>query len=137
MPKKLSDYNLSSLRLGLYGAAPMAPVLGKECKERLGIDLIQAYGMMEMGPAVTFLLKDEQLTKAGSAGRICLNHEVRVVRSREDGPSDPDDVLPPGEVGEIIMRGPGMIVGYYNREKAATRAMYKKMASFRRFKLYG
>ncbi|REK55154.1 MAG: long-chain fatty acid--CoA ligase [Geobacillus sp.] len=125
LQEKLSDYDLSSLRLGLYGAAPMAPVLVKECKERLGIDLIQAYGMTEMGPAVTFLLEEEQLTKAGSAGRACLNHEVRVVKPREDGPSDPDDELPPGEVGEVIMRGPCMMAGYYNREEATAKAMYK------------
>lgn len=125
LQENVSDYDLSSLRLGLYGAAPMAPVLVKECQERLGIQLIQAYGMTEMGPAVTFLLEDEQLTKAGSAGRACLNHEIRVVRPQEDGPSDPDEVLPPGEVGEIIMRGPCMMVGYYNREEATAKAMYK------------
>jgi long-chain acyl-CoA synthetase len=125
LQENVSDYDLSSLRLGLYGAAPMAPVLVKECQERLGIQLIQAYGMTEMGPAVAFLLEDEQLTKAGSAGRACLNHEIRVVRPREDGPSDPDEVLPPGEVGEIIMRGPCMMVGYYNREEATAKAMYK------------
>ncbi|GAC89845.1 long-chain-fatty-acid--CoA ligase [Anoxybacillus flavithermus NBRC 109594] len=125
LQEKLSDYDLSSLRIGLYGAAPMAPVLVKECKERLGIDLIQAYGMTEMGPAVTFLYEDEQLTKAGSAGRACLNHEIRIVKPREDGPSDPDDILPPGQVGEIIVKGPCMMVGYYNREDATEKAMYK------------
>jgi long-chain acyl-CoA synthetase len=125
LQEQLDKYDLSSLRVGLYGAAPMAPVLVKECKERLGIDLIQAYGMTEMGPAVTFLLEDEQLTKAGSAGRACLNHEIRIVRTREDGPSDPDDVLPPGEVGEILVKGPCMMVGYYNREEATAKAMYK------------
>jgi long-chain acyl-CoA synthetase len=125
LQEQLDKYDLSSLRVGLYGAAPMAPVLVKECKERLGIDLVQAYGMTEMGPAVTFLLEDEQLTKAGSAGRACLNHEIRIARPREDGPSDPDDILPPGEIGEILVKGPCMMVGYYNREEATLKAMYK------------
>ncbi|WP_027408791.1 fatty acid--CoA ligase [Anoxybacteroides tepidamans] len=125
LQEKLDEYDLSSLRIGLYGAAPMAPVLVKECKERLGIDLIQAYGMTEMGPAVTFLFEDEQLAKAGSAGRACLNHEIRIVKPREDGPSDPDDVLPPGQVGEIVVKGPCMMAGYYNREEATEKAMYK------------
>ena len=118
-------YDLSSLRLGLYGAAPMAPALVKACKEQLGIDLVQAYGMTEMGPAISFLGKDEQLTKAGSAGKACFNHEIRIVRPNEDGPSEPDDLLPPGEVGEIIVKGPCMMVGYFNREEASEKAMYK------------
>ncbi|MBH8607622.1 fatty acid--CoA ligase [Thermoactinomyces sp. CICC 10521] len=120
------DYNrLGSLRLGFYGGAPMAPALVRSCREKLGIDLIQAYGMTEMGPAVTFLFEDEQLSKAGSAGKACLGHEIRVVQVREGAPSEPDDVLEPGNVGEIIMRGPCMMMGYYKWEEATARAMYK------------
>ena len=57
--------------------------------------------MTEFGPAVTFLYEDEQLTKAGSAGKVCINHELRVVRPREGAPSEPDDICAPGEIGEI------------------------------------
>ncbi len=125
LQEDLSQYDLSPLRKGLYGAAPMAPALVRACKEKLGIDLIQAYGMTEMGPAVTFLLEDEQLTKAGSAGKVCINHELRVVRPREGQPSEPDDICQPGEVGEIIVRGSCMMVGYYKREEATAEALYK------------
>lgn len=116
---------VDTLRCGLYGAAPMAPVLVKQVKEILGIDLIQAYGQTEMGPAITFLAEDEQLTKAGSAGRAAYNHEIRIVQPNEDGPSEPDAILKPGEVGEIIVRGPSMMVGYFNRPDATEKALYK------------
>jgi fatty-acyl-CoA synthase len=125
LQENLDFYDLSSLRVGLYGAAPMAPVLVRACKDRLGIDLVQAYGMTEMGPAITFLGKDEQFSKAGSAGRACFNHEVRVVKPNETGPSDPEDILPPGVVGEIIVKGPCMMAGYFKREEASQEAMYK------------
>ncbi|MGM7702563.1 fatty acid--CoA ligase [Pseudalkalibacillus sp. Hm43] len=125
LQQDLSSYDRSTLKYGLYGAAPMAPALVRACKEKLGVDLIQAYGMTEMGPAITFLSKDEQLTKAGSAGKAFLNHEVRVVRPNEHGPSEPENVLPPGEIGEIIVQGPSMMVGYYNREDATKAAMHK------------
>ncbi|MCA0989795.1 fatty acid--CoA ligase [Pseudalkalibacillus hwajinpoensis] len=118
-------FDRSSLRVGLYGAAPMAPSLVVAVKEKLGINLIQAYGMTEMGPAVTFLDEHEQLTKVGSAGRAALNHEVRIVRPNENGPSEPDDELPAGEVGEIIVKGPCMMIGYFNRPEATKDAMYK------------
>ncbi len=116
---------VKSLQRGLYGAAPMAPVLVKRVKDILGIDLIQAYGQTEMGPAITFLAEDEQLTKVGSAGKPAYNHEIRIVQPNEDGPSEPDNVLKPGQVGEIIVKGPCMMAGYFNREEATEKAMYK------------
>lgn len=123
LQEDVSSYNTESLRLGLYGAAPMAPALVHEVKKVLAIDLVQAYGQTEMGPAITFLMEDEQLTKAGAAGKACYNHEIRVVRANPDGPSNPDDILPPGEVGEIIVKGPCMMVGYYNREEDTNEAL--------------
>ncbi|MCL6572574.1 MAG: AMP-binding protein, partial [Bacillus sp. (in: Bacteria)] len=109
LQEDLSQYNLSSLKIGLYGAAPMAPSLVHACHDRLGISLIQAYGMTEMGPAITFLSEADQLIKAGSAGQACLNHDIRIVRTRDDGPSEPDDVVAAGETGEIIVQGPCMM----------------------------
>lgn len=125
LQEDLSVYDLSSLKLGLYGAAPMAPSLVHALHESLGISLIQAYGMTEMGPAIAFLSESDQLRKAGSAGQAALNHDLRVVRPKEDGPSDPDDIVPAGEAGEIIVKGPCMMLGYYNREEATEKAMYK------------
>lgn len=121
----LEAYNLESLKIGLYGAAPMAPALVYACQEKLGIQLIQAYGMTEMGPAITLLSEEDQIRKAGSAGQACLNHEIRIVRTREDGPSDPDDVLPVGESGEIIVKGPCIMSGYFKREEATEKSLYK------------
>lgn len=125
LQEDLSQYNIESLKLGIYGAAPMAPSLVHACHERLGISLVQAYGMTEMGPAITFLSEADQLSKAGSAGQACLNHDIRIVRAREDEPSDPDDIMPSGESGEIIVQGPCMMSGYFGREEATEKAMYK------------
>ncbi|WP_203363779.1 fatty acid--CoA ligase [Bacillus sp. REN10] len=123
LQEDLSQYDTSSLTLGLYGAAPMAPALVRACQEKIGVRFVQAYGMTEMGPAITFLMEDEQITKAGSAGRALLNHEIRIVRTREEQPSDPNDIAAPFEPGEIIVRGPSMMMGYFNRPEATERAL--------------
>ncbi|MBA4538641.1 fatty acid--CoA ligase [Bacillus aquiflavi] len=125
LQEDLTSYHVRSLRVGLYGAAPMAPVHVRAVKEKLGIDLIQAYGQTEMGPAVAFLQEDEQLCKAGSAGKACYNHEIRIVKPRGAEPSEPGDILPPNEVGEIIVRGSCMMAGYFHREEATKKALYK------------
>ncbi|MGE7215163.1 fatty acid--CoA ligase [Priestia koreensis] len=121
----VTQYDLKSLTLGLYGAAPMAPALVRACEKKLGAKFVQAYGMTEMGPAITFLGEEDQISKSGSAGQACLNHEIRIVKPNEHGPSDPEDILPPGEVGEILVQGPCVMQGYFNLEEATKKALYK------------
>lgn len=121
----LSQADFSSLRAGLYGGAPMAPVLVKEVNQMLNIDLYQAYGMTEMGPAITVLYEDEQLIKSGSSGKPLIQHDVRIVKTREDGPSDPGEICGAGELGEIIVRGPSTMLGYYKQPEATTAVFYK------------
>ncbi len=121
----LKETDFSSLTKALYGGAAMAPALVNKVSEAFQIDLFQAYGMTEMGPGITLLMPDEQLGKAGSAGRPLLNHEVRVVKTNEDGPTDPENICNPGERGEIIVRGPSMMKNYFNRPDATAEALHK------------
>lgn len=106
--------DLSSLRKGYYGASPMPVEILHEMSQRMpGVRLWNFYGQTEMSPVVTILGPDEQLPKAGSAGRAALNVEVRIA-------DDQDNPLPVGEVGEIVSRSPHATLGYYrDPEKTA------------------
>lgn len=98
--------DLSSLRKGYYGAAIMPVEVLRELAERLPqVRLWNFYGQTEMAPVATMLQPEDQLRKAGSAGKAALNVETRVVRP--DG-----TVCDPGEVGEIVHRSPHAILGY-------------------------
>jgi len=71
------------------------------------------YGQTEIAPLATVLKPEDQLRKAGSAGKPALNVETRVVND------DMEDVAV-GEVGEIVHRSPHLLSGYYNNpEKTA------------------
>lgn len=72
LQKDLTQYDLTSMKIGIYGGAAMAPALVKECKERLYIDLVQIYGMTEMGPVVAFLVEEDQLRKLVQQARHAL-----------------------------------------------------------------
>ncbi|SCB34099.1 fatty acid--CoA ligase [Cupriavidus alkaliphilus] len=116
--------DLSSLRLVEYGGASMAPHLIREWDRKVGAGLVQVYGTTEMGPCMSVLYPHEQLSRAGSAGLPALGHELVVARLREDGaPTDPSQPCAPGEVGEVLVRGPCMMQGYLNRPDANARAL--------------
>jgi acyl-CoA synthetase (AMP-forming)/AMP-acid ligase II len=109
-----TDCDVSTLRLGLYGAAPMPEPVLNLCMKHLCRDYVQAYGMTEIGPCGTFQSPEEQLTKQGSAGKATLNHSVRVV----EPDAAPDTIVDQGEVGEILISGPCTMREYWNRPEA-------------------
>lgn len=117
--EKRPEDPISSLRIGLYGTAPMPSSLIRQCKELLGIELIQSYGMTEMGPTITLLFDHEQQSKSGSVGKACLNHEIRIITPG----GNPWDQRKSGEVGEIIVRGPCMMAGYFNKQRASEKVL--------------
>lgn len=100
--------DLSSLAKGFYGAAIMPVEVLRELNRRLpNVRLWNFYGQTEIAPVATVLYPDEQIPRAGSAGRAALNVETRVV---DDAMQD----VSPGQVGEIVHRSPQLLLGYYN-----------------------
>jgi fatty-acyl-CoA synthase len=88
----------------------------REIGERLpDLRLWNFYGQTEMAPVAVMLQPDDQVRKAGSAGRPCLNVETRVIRP--DG-ADADA----GEVGEIVHRGPHAILEYLDDPEKTAQA---------------
>ncbi|WP_460062530.1 acyl-CoA synthetase [Streptomyces sp. YKOK-I1] len=100
--------DLSSLRKGYYGASIMPVEVLKEIGERLPeVRLFNFYGQTEMSPVATILKPQDQVRKAGSAGRPGLNVETIVV-------DDDNRQVPPGRIGEIVHRSPHAMLGYWN-----------------------
>ncbi len=100
--------DLSALRKGYYGASIMPVEVLKEIARRLPqVRLWNFYGQTEIAPLATVLKPEDQIRKAGSAGRPVLNVETRVV----DGDMRP---VQPGEIGEIVHRSPQLLTGYFN-----------------------
>jgi fatty-acyl-CoA synthase len=100
--------DLSSLRKGYYGASIMPVEVLKELLDRLpGVQLFNFYGQTEMAPLATLLPPEEQVRKAGSAGRASINVVTLVV-------DEDDQPVPAGTVGEIVHRSPHAMLGYWN-----------------------
>ena len=103
--------DLRRLAKGYYGASIMPVAVLEEIGRRLPkVRLWNFYGQTEIAPLATVLKPEDQVRKAGSAGRAVLNVETRVVDDRME------DVRP-GEVGEIVHRSPQLQKGYFNDEE--------------------
>jgi len=108
-------YDLSSLRWILSGAAPV-PVSLIEAYGALGVEIHQVYGLTETCGPGCVIIGDDAINKVGSTGRAFFHGKVRVVR--EDG-TDCD----PGESGEVLLAGPNIMVGYWNRPEATAESI--------------
>lgn len=113
--------DLSSLRKGYYGASIMPVEVLREIGERLpNVRLWNFYGQTEMAPMAVLLRPEDQIRKAGAAGKPALNVETRIVDS--DG-----NELPPGEIGTIYMKQGSDVFEYHNdpeKTKSARRGRF-------------
>ena len=113
---------MDSLRMMTYGAAPMPAALLRRAMDKLPqVAFVQSYGMTESAPIATLLGAKEHMDGDGgklrSAGRAALLTEVAIVD--ENG-----QALPPLRTGEIVVKGPNVMLGYW-RNPEATQAAIK------------
>ena len=116
-------YDLGSLKRLTYGASPSAGDMVEQVLARLpGLELSHSYGLTEACPVVSSNLPcnhTPEARKSGlsrSVGRGGLGVNVKIV--------DPQGhEVPRGTVGEIIVRGPNIMLGYWNRPEETTRAL--------------
>ena len=102
--KQFDEY----LRVVLYGAAPMDKTTIK-WYNNLGIDLIQGYGLTESSPVLT--AESSERKRAGSIGIPLKNIEIKIDNPDKDG------------IGEIMAKGPNIMLGYYENEEATKKAL--------------
>jgi long-chain acyl-CoA synthetase len=114
----LEPSQFRSVRYALSAAAPLAPDVARRVEQRLGLRVIQAYGLTETGPASHHSPLEPDRMKLDSVGVIMADTEQRVV-DLETG----ETVLGPGETGEIIIRGPQLMQGYWNAPEETARAL--------------
>ncbi len=121
---KVQKSDLSSLKRVIYGAAPMSPSRVREAMEVFGPILVQGYGAGETTSLITILTMQDhqealhkQPERLSSCGRPLFDCEVQVV-------DDDGNTVAEGEIGEIIVRGPDIMKGYWN-EPDLTREVLK------------
>ena len=101
--KQILDNFGGHLRVVFYGAAPMSKdtIIGYN---NLGIEQVQGYGLTETSPVIS--AETDHKKRPGSIGLVLENLECKIDNPDKDG------------IGEITVKGPSVMLGYYNNEKA-------------------
>jgi HIP---CoA ligase len=107
------DYDLSSLRFAVTGAATVPVVLVERMQSELDIDIVlTAYGLTEAnGMGTMCRADDDAVTVATTCGRPFADFELRI------------DSAAPGESGEVLLRGPNVMLGYLDDQEATAAAI--------------
>jgi acyl-CoA synthetase (AMP-forming)/AMP-acid ligase II len=109
LTKEPTTIDASSLWLCIAGAERLPERIAQEFQERFGHRLVQGYGTTELSPVVAFSLPEDNC--AGSVGRPLPNIQVTIR-------GESDEILPAGEVGEVCVSGPSVMLGYLGDPQA-------------------
>ncbi len=104
----LSKYDLSSIKACMSGSAPLPIELQEKFEEITGGRIVEGYGLTETSP-VTHVNPIWEKRINGSVGLPWPNTDAAILRSGDT------ELLPPGEIGEIAIKGPQVMKGYWNR----------------------
>ncbi len=109
------EYDLSSLRLFVSGGAPLPAATLKAVEARFNVPVLEGDGPTECSP-VTSVNPLDGVRKVGSVGPAAPDVEIAIF-------DDADNPLPMNEIGEIVVRGDNVMIGYLNQPEATAEAM--------------
>lgn len=108
----IKDYDLSSLKFCASGGAPLPLEVQEKFQKVTGCRLLEGWGMTETSPSGTSTpMTDKRVS--GAAGVPLPGIEIRIL-----GVDDKSVIMPTGEIGEISIKGPNVMKGYWNKPEA-------------------
>ena len=113
----VDNYDLSAVEWVMSGAAPLGEEVGVACRERLGCEVFQGYGLTEASPVTHLCSRDVGPGRIATVGQTISNTETLMV--------DLDSGEPVGtnQEGEVWVRGPQVMKGYLNNPDATARTI--------------
>ncbi len=120
---EIGRYDLSSLQKVYSGGAPVIPAVVERFEKLTGTYIHNVYGLTESTSPATLVPLGLRAPVDPSTGAIAIGvpipgHEAKIMDL-----SDPEKELPPGEVGELVIKGPGVILGYWNKPEETAHAI--------------
>jgi long-chain acyl-CoA synthetase len=114
----VSRYDLTSLKISISGGDSLPRSVQEKFIQLSGCPLGEGYGLTECAPVATASNPLEGIERAGSCGLPLPRTTVEIVSTQ-----DPQIVLPPGEIGEICVSGPQVMLGYWQQPEATAECL--------------
>ncbi len=108
---RLGEYDLSSVRFLMSGAAPLPIEVARQASAKMGCVVMQGYGMTESSPLTN--VNPIDAPREGTVGPAVSDTLEKIVSL------DTGEELGPGEVGELLVYGPQVMLGYWNNPEAS------------------
>ena len=105
--QKIEDFNLSSLKVCVSGGSALPKEIHHLFEEKTGISIVEGYGLTECSPVTH--INPYGKTKVNSIGEPLVDTQVRIINSQTN------EELETGEVGELIIKGPQVMKGYWGK----------------------
>jgi long-chain acyl-CoA synthetase len=120
---EIGKYNLSSFRKVYSGGAPVIPAVVERFEKLTGTYIHNVYGLTESTSPATLVPLGLRAPVDPSTGAIAIGVPIPGHDAKIMDLSDPQKELPPGDVGELAIRGPGIIPGYWNKPEETAHAI--------------
>jgi len=119
----IGKYDFSSFRKVYSGGAPVIPAVVERFEKLTGTYIHNVYGLTESTSPATLVPLGSRAPVDPSTGAIAIGVPIPSHDAKIMDLSDPEKELPPGEVGELAIRGPGIVPGYWNKPEETGHAI--------------
>lgn len=121
------NHDISSFKKAYSGGAPVAPGIVDKFRSETGVDIHNVYGLTESTSPATITPLGERGPVDGESGALSVGLVIPGLEAWITDVNDPDTFMPMGEQGELVLRGPSIVSGYWEKPEETQKAIKNGM----------
>ncbi|MCF8025023.1 MAG: AMP-binding protein [Desulfobacteraceae bacterium] len=122
-----NNYDVTHFQKAYSGGAPVAPGTVKKIQETMGLKIYNVYGLTESTSPATITPLEEQGPVDEESGALSVGLVIPGLEAWIADVNDPDTFVPPGQEGELVLRGPSIVAGYWEKPEETAKAIRNGM----------
>ena len=120
---ELKSFNISHFKKAYSGGAPVSPSTVEKFQEAMGLTIYNVYGLTESASPATIAPLGQNGPVDEESGALSVGLLIPGIEAWVVDVDNPETVLPPGEEGELVLRGPSIVSGYWQKPEETANAI--------------